>query len=324
MGVSVMGSVQGQHTNMLGLFKDFGKKATDLNKKEFYDNFDKKATVKSSSDGVKFEAFATDKGKTEAQLNFKEADMEIKNKIDNNAVYTVEATAFKVMDGLDTKLIFATPAGAGSDACKNDAFFSSISLGSEYATADINSSSALKIKFNTQDADASAFAYKGWDLSSKNAFKVADDFTVGFGVGGITQKTTGEGDEKKTSLSIPEIKLGSTYKCGDMLLMAAVNGSFGGELKMGAISSSLFQQVNKETAIAAELEIKDSKVSAKFGSSYALAAGSTLKTKLTASCDKSEIDFAWIQKLNGNSSLTFAQKYSDGSSPKFSFAYTLG
>ena len=65
------------------------------------------------------------------------------------------------------------------------------------------------------------------------------------------------------------------------LCQAAVNGSFGGELKIGAISSSLFQQVNKETAIAAELEIKDSKVSAKFGSSYALAAGSTLKTKVS-------------------------------------------
>jgi len=308
---------------MLGLFKDFGKKATDLNKKEFYDNFDKKATVKSSSDGVKFEAFATDKGKTEAQLNFKEADMEIKNKIDNNAVYTVEATAFKVMDGLDTKLIFATPAGAGSDACKNDAFFSSISLGSEYATADINSSSALKIKFNTQDAEAGAFAFNGWDLSSKNAFKVADDFTVGFGVGGITQKTTGEGDEKKTSLSIPEIKLGSTYKCGDMLLMAAVNGSFGGELKMGAISSSLFQQVNKETAIAAELCYgSDSVFEAKFGASHSLSDTTTIKTKLTSKSGAggASLDLAWVQKLGGNSSVTFAKGSGAGD---FSIAFTL-
>ena len=55
--------------------------------------------VQSSSGNVKFEGFTTDKGKTEAQLNFKDADMEIKNKIDNKAVYTVEATAFKVMDG---------------------------------------------------------------------------------------------------------------------------------------------------------------------------------------------------------------------------------
>merc|ERR1711907_600258 len=100
--------------SMLGLFKDFGKKATDLNKKEFVDDkWSKKATVKSSTKGVKYEASMTCAGKTEAKLDFKDTQMEIKNKIDNDAVYTVEATAFKVMDGLDAKLIFATPAGAG-------------------------------------------------------------------------------------------------------------------------------------------------------------------------------------------------------------------
>ena len=101
--------------------------------------------MQSSSGNVKFEGSVTCAGKTESKLDFKDAQMEIKNKIDNNAVYTVEATAFKVMDGLDAKLIFATPAGAGEKACSNDAFFSSVSLGSEYATADINSSSALKV-----------------------------------------------------------------------------------------------------------------------------------------------------------------------------------
>merc|ERR1712010_263200 len=308
MGVSVMGSVQGQHTNMLGLFKDFGKKATDLNKKEFYDNFDKKATVKSSSDGVKFEGFTTDKGKTEAQLNFKEADMEIKNKIDNNAVYTVEATAFKVMDGLDSKVIFATPA---SGAENKSAFFSSISLGSEYATADINSSSALKIKFN------------GWDLSSKNAFKVADDLTVGFGVDEIKTEKTGEGDKEKTSLKIKDIKLGSTYKCGDMLLMAAVNGSFDGELKPGKLASSLFQQVNKQTAIAAELCYgSDSVFEAKFGASHSLSDTTTIKTKLTSKSGAggASLDLAWVQKLGGNSSVTFAKGSGAGD---FSIAFTL-
>merc|ERR1712072_1192386 len=264
---------------MLGLFKDFGKKATDLNKKEFFDSgFDKKATVKSSSGNVKFEGFTTDKGKTEAQLNFKDADMEIKNKIDNKAVYTVEATAFKVMDGLDSKVIFATPA---SGAENKSAFFSSISLGSEYATADINSSSALKIKFNEKGEQS--FEFNGWDLSSKNAFKVADDLTVGFGVDEIKTEKTGEGDKEKTSLKIKDIKLGSTYKCGDMLLMAAVNGSFDGELKPGKLASSLFQQVNKETAIAAELCYgSDSVFEAKFGASHSLSDTTTIKTKLTS------------------------------------------
>merc|ERR1711907_691500 len=138
---------------MLGLFKDFGKKATDLNKKEFAeDKWSKKATVKSSSGNVKFEGSVTCAGKTESKL------------------------AFKVRDGLDAKLIFATP--TGNDANKA-AFFSSVSLGSEYATADINSSSALKINFDTAGKDAGAFSVTGCQFGSSNAYKVQDDLVIG-------------------------------------------------------------------------------------------------------------------------------------------------
>merc|ERR1711937_15060 len=198
---------------MLGLFKDFGKKATDLNKKEFAeDKWSKKATVKSSSGNVKFEGSVTCAGKTESKLDFKDAQMEIKNKIDNNAVYTVEATAFKVMDGLDAKLIFATPAGAGEKACSNDAFFSSVSLGSEYATADINSSSALKINFDTAGKDAGAFSVTGCQFGSSNAYEVQDDLVIGF--------KFDKAQMKDSKFEIGEIKFGSTYTCGDMLSMA--------------------------------------------------------------------------------------------------------
>merc|ERR1711907_370578 len=272
---------------MLGLFKDFGKKATDLNKKEFAeDKWNKKATVKSSSGNVKFEGSVTCAGKTESKLDFKDAQMEIKNKIDNDAVYTVEATAFKVMDGLDAKLIFATP--TGNDANKA-AFFSSVSLGSEYATADINSS---------------------------YAYKVQDDLVIGF--------KFDKAQMKDSKFEIGEMKFGSTYTCGDMLLMAAVDGSFKDDsFKAGALSTSLFQQVDKATAVAAELSLKDGGMSAKFGPSYKLSEGTTLKTKLTAGCAASELDFAWCQKLSGNSSFTFAQKLGEGSDAKYSFAYTL-
>jgi len=302
---------------MLGLFKDFGKKATDLNKKEFVDDkWSKKATVKSSSGNVKFEGSVTCAGKTESKLDFKDAQMEIKNKIDNNAVYTVEATAFKVMDGLDAKLIFATPAGAGTKACSNDAFFSSVSLGSEYATADINSSSALKINFDTAGKDAGAFSVTGCQFGSSNAYKVQDDLVIGF--------KFDKAQMKDSKFEIGEIKLGSTYTCGDMLLMAAGDGSFKGEgFKAGALSTSLFQQVDKDTAVAAELSLKDGGMSAKFGTSYKLSEGTTLKTKLTAGCGDSVLDFAWCQKLSGNSSFTFAQKLGEGSDAKYSFAYTL-
>merc|ERR1711937_149877 len=306
----------GTSASMLGLFKDFGKKATDLNKKEFVDgpgHLNKKATVKSSTKGVKYEASMTCAGKTEAKLDFKDAQMEIKNKIDNNAVYTVEATAFKVMDGLDAKLIFATP--TGNDANKA-AFFSSVSLGSEYATADINSSSALKINFDTKGKEAGAFSVTGCEFGSSNAYKVQDDLVIGFKFDKATMKGS--------KFEIGEIKLGSTYTCGDMLLMAAGDGSFEGEgFKAGALSTSLFQQVDKDTAVAAELSLKDGGMSAKFGTSYKLSEGTTLKTKLTAGCGDSVLDFAWCQKLSGNSSITFAQKLGEGFEAKHSFAYTL-
>merc|ERR1711937_583424 len=248
---------------MLGLFKDFGKKATDLNKKEFVDDkWSKKATVKSSSGNVKFEGSVTCAGTTESKLDFKDAQREIKNKIDNDAVYTVEATAFKVMDGLDAKLIFATP--KSTDGNKG-AFFSSVSLGSEYATADINSSSALKINFDTAGKDAGAFSVTGCQFGSSNAYKVQDDLVIGF------------------KFEIGEIKFGSTYTCGDMLLMAAVDGSFKGDgFKAGALSTSLFQQVNKDTAIAAELSYSsDNTFKSTFGASQTLSDTAPVKTRVT-------------------------------------------
>merc|ERR1711907_180336 len=299
---------------MLGLFKDFGKKATDLNKKEFAeDKWNKKATVKSSSGNVKFEGSVTCAGKTESKLDFKDAQMEIKNKIDNNAVYTVEATAFKVMDGLDAKLIFATP--TGNDANKA-AFFSSVSLGSEYATADINSSSALKINFDTAGKDAGAFSVTGCQFGSSNAYKVQDDLVIGFKFDKATMKGS--------KFEIGEIKLGSTYTCGDMLLMAAGDGSFEGEgFKAGALSTSLFQQVDKDTAVAAELNFSSNNTfTSTFGASQTLSDTATVKTRLKSASEKAPaLDVAWIQKLGGKSSFTVAKSLT-GAGP-FSVAFTL-
>merc|ERR1712146_267011 len=284
---------------MLGLFKDFGKKATDLNKKEFVDDkWSKKATVKSSSGNVKFEGSVTCAGTTESKLDFKDTQMEIKNKIDNDAVYTVEATAFKVMDGLDAKLIFATPKAADVN---KDAFFSSVSLGSEYATADINSSSALKINFDTEGKDAGAFSVTGCQFGSSNAYKVQDDLVIGF--------KFDKAQMKDSKFEIGEIKLGSTYTCGDMLLMAAVDGSYQGDgFKAGALSTSLFQ-VNKETAIAAELSYSSNNTfTSTFGASQTLSDTATVKTRLKSASEKAPaLDVAWIQKLGGKSSFTVAK-----------------
>jgi hypothetical protein len=303
---------------------------------------EKKATVKSkASGGVKFEATAESGGKQEFQLNFKDAEMEIKNKIDNKAVYTVESTVFGVVEGCDLKGTFVTPKGS----CANNAFFSSISLGKEYKTADLNSSSTLKIAFDDETAEAGAFDYKGWSMSTLNAFKATNDLTVGFSLGGMTSVTMPDPkDEKKektvSCFQVPEMKIASTFNCGDMKLFAAVNGSFKSAcpdygFQTGAISTSLFQQVTKETGIACELSFgKESEKSgmvkaassngfgAKLGSSYSLSDSATLKSKLTCGCSKdTTLDFAWVQKLSSGS-LTFAQQYG-GASPSFSFSYTL-
>jgi len=315
---------------MLGLFKDFGKKATDLNKKEFYDaKFQKKATFKASADGVKFESFiqAGEKdSKAEFKLDFKDGDMEIKNKIDKAADYTMEGTCFNVMDGADFTMKLEAPAG-------HDKVFSTATPGLNYATADLNSSMAAKLDFS----DGLKYSF-----DSRNAFKAMDDLTVGFNLLGLSP----------ADAAVKGVKVGATYNCGDMLLAGFANGSFtetvkdddkpkekGAKFHFGAVSGSMFQKVNNEFTVAAEasygrsyddrdsdLVIKgDDSFSCKIGTSYALSAKSTLKAKLTTqgAFDSKSLDAAWIQKLSGNSSATIAWNFSDGTTPKMSVAYTL-
>merc|ERR1712159_954443 len=163
---------------MLGAFKDFAKAATDLNKKEFLDTkFSKKATVKTkSADGVTFEGFISDAKASnpdkvsELQLNFKDAELELKNKIDASAKYTVDAKLFAVDDGFDAIAQFVTPNKDGKEA-----FFESISLGGEYKTADLNASGNLKLNF----ANTGAFAYDNFAVDAAFAFKATDDLDVG-------------------------------------------------------------------------------------------------------------------------------------------------
>jgi len=325
-----MGTFQ-QVTIMLGLFKDFGKKATDLNKKEFVGDIKvaQKATFKSSADGVKFQGTVA-QGKAEASLDFKDADMEIKNKIDKSATYTVDNTFYNVMDGWNAKMKMETP----DQNCQGGAFFKSICLGADYATADINSSSELKINFNTTDECKKAFEHTGWQLSTSNAFKADKDLSVGFNLLGCSF-TDG--------FKVKGVKIGSTYSCGDMQLTAAVNGSYddkleGDKFQAGQITSKLFQKVNNSTSIASEFAFgrpceggdddkvkadKTNAVSLALGASHVLSDSATLKTKFTLS-DGVSTDFSWMQKLGGNSSLTFAQKFgANFSDPEFSISYTL-
>merc|ERR1711981_949479 len=317
-----------KQVTMLGLFKDFGKKATDLNKKGFVADIKEgqKATFKSSTDGVKFEG-TVQAGKAEAKLDFKDADMAINNKIDKDAKYSVENTFFNVMDGWNAKMKMETP----KSACEGGAFFESLCLGADYATADINSSSELKVNFNIDNTCDKAFETTGWHVSTSNAFKADKDLSVGFNLLGCSF------DNSKVKIN--GIKLGSTYTCGDMQLTAAVNGSYADDkFQAGELTSKLFQKVNNSTSIASEFSFGRScndrendqvnldatnAVSLKLGASHVLSDSATFKSKFTLSNGVST-DFSWVQKLGGNSSLTFAQSFeAEFSKPKFSIAYTL-
>merc|ERR1712167_291530 len=68
---------------------------------EFFDaKVEKKFTLKSkTADGVSFEGSMDAKGASELNLNFKDSDMEVKNKLDNKAQFTVDSTMFKFADG---------------------------------------------------------------------------------------------------------------------------------------------------------------------------------------------------------------------------------
>merc|ERR1711865_979801 len=201
---------------MLGAFKDFGKPAIDLQKKEFYDaKATKKATIKTkSADGVSFEAFATAENKSEVNLNFKDAELELKNKIDQAGTYTIDATVFKVADGIDLKACFVTP-----DATGKQAFFKTLTLGCDYKTADLNATGDMKMACNLNGSFKSNEDYgfqagKLTALLSQQATKeTAIAASFAFGKGAVKGDRAGwvDGD---AAVGV-EIKLGSAYKLSD-------------------------------------------------------------------------------------------------------------
>jgi hypothetical protein len=313
---------------MLGAFKDFGKAAVDLQKKEFYDkSAPQKATIKTkSADGVCFEASSTAGGKetkTELNLNFKDSELELKNKIQQDGTYTVDATVFKIADSIDLKAVFVTPASTGKEA-----FFKNITVGCDYKTADINASGSLKINLS----DTAAFAYEGFEFSKAVAFKAADDLSLGCSVSGLTTAA-------ENAVHIPSLIAGAAFKTGDMSLACTLNGSFKAgdkeySFQAGKLTALLSHPVTTDTTIAASFAFgKDSDkagwvnaagtagVEVKLGSSYKLSSDATVKSKLTVKgAEQPDLDFAWIQKF-GSGSLTLSQSF--GGENAFGVSYTL-
>jgi len=301
---------------MLGAFKDlFGKKATDLNKKEFYDGkgpYVYKLTSK-TADGVSFEGnlkSGADAVASDINLNFKDKEMEVKNKLDHKSVFTVESNMFSVADGIDAGLKFVTPEAAASD---NTALFETVSGSTTYKAKDLSAKGELVLKFDKDSTICPNF--KDWSANAELCAKVMDDITAGLSITGLSLKGTAVSGG---------CDLGGIYKCGDLELA----GHFVGNLTDNVpapdkLSASVWNQATKETAVACEFELnKDSDVTIKLGSQFKMTDLSTFKTKLTLAKSKPSLDFAWIHKFEGKT-LTLNHNFVDGGNSKFGIGLTI-
>jgi len=296
--------------NMLGAFKDvFGKKAGDLHKKEFFDKkTEKKYTLKSkTADGVQFEGSADAKGAAELNLNFKDADMEVKNKLSHEAKFTVDSTMFKVADGLDATLMFETPTANSKSA----ALMSKVVLGGKYATADVNFNPALTMTFDQESLPSK------YELSAAVVAKIMDDVTAGINLTNFASDADGIGGK---------IDLAVSHIVKDCQLAAHANAALKkGDASLESFSASFWQQATKDTAVAAAITIKtaDKVPSIVLGTEYKLTGSSTVKTKLTGAPGAAPtIDCAWIHKFN-NKTLSVSHSKADGSDPVFGLGLTI-
>lgn len=293
-----------QSINMLGMFKDsFGKKAGDLHKKEFFDaKVENKYTIKSkTADGVAFEGFATSKGKGELNLNFKDSDMEVKNKLDQDAIFTVDSTMFKVADGMDATLVFKTPACSSADK----ALFSSVALGGKYATADLNA--ALTCTGTFKDG----FAPDAGTIDLAVVAKVMDDINAGLNL-------TKMDKDMNASIDFAVCHATKEYQIAAHFNAAMKNKEFAAK----DLTASFWQQATADTAVAAAFSCDtEMKVGLTLGTDFKLTPSSNIKTKVGYVKDASpSIDLAWVQKFDGK---TLSVSHSVGNGSNFGINLTI-
>lgn len=292
---------------MLGAFKDaFGKKAADLHKKEFFDaKVEKKFTLKSkTADGVSFEGSMDAKGASELNLNFKDSDMEVKNKLDNKAQFTVDSTMFKVADGLDATCVFKTPACSDS----NKALFEEVTVGAKYATADLNVNPTVCMKF------ADGFAPDSFSAGVTAVAKVMDDVNAGLNVEKIAN------GEKGISC---DLDVAVAHACKDAQLAAHfLAGVADNQFSVKSLNASFWQQATPDTAVAAAFSCDTAmKVGIILGTDYKLTDLSNVKTKVTYVKDAAPtIDLAWIHKFDNK---TLSISHTAGNSANFGVSLTI-
>lgn len=307
---------------MLGAFKDiFGKKAADLNKKEFHDS-EKVYTYKLTSktaDGVSFEGNLSNGTKddkdnlaSDLNLNFKDDLMEVKNKLDNKAVFTVETTMFAIADGVDAGLKLVTPKASDSG---NKALFENVTGSTTYKAKDISAKGELQLAFGSD----SAFTPTGHKITAEVCAKVMDDITAGLSVQDLCIGTA------DSTVSVKCVDLGGIYTSGDLQVAGHLKGTVDkNQPTADGLTASVWNQATKETALSGEFSLgKDNAVKIALGTAFKMTDLSTFKTKLTyASAAKPQLDFAWIHKFEGKS-LTLNHKYNEKDGSKFGLGLTI-
>jgi len=270
---------------MLGCFKDsFGKKNNDLVKKEFYKTKEAEFKLKSkTSDGVDFEAVMDKIGNAELNLNFKDSDMKVCNKLDHKGVFTVDTTMFKVADNLDAVLKFKTPECNST----SKALFQEVSVGGKYATAELYSALTLNAKFKDEMAPDS---FTG-DLEV--VAKVMDDINAGLNMSKIQKDGSSE-------LDFAVIHAGKDYQIAAHFLAATAGTTPAAK----ELTASFWQQTSSDLAVTANFSCstdtgaKDM-VGITLATDYKLSASSNIKTKVGwKQGTQPSVDLAWIQSFD--------------------------
>jgi len=267
--------------------------AAGLVKNEFYDA-DKVKSLKfktKTPDGVSFESNMQNGGKNKADvnLNFKDGDMEVRNKLDNKAVFTVDSTMFKVADGVDLGLKFVTPACTETSA----ALFNTITPSVTYKNADIDVKAALEVAF---DKDSAIMPGSGCPKLCLDVIgKVMDDCKAGLQIKDLTKA-----DDALTA----DLELALVHNCSGM----EIQGHFLAKMTKDSMfsPSSLSATVHQTagtTKLGAEFSLATADkmdVGIKLALSHALTPTSDLKSRvsLNQACTP-VLDFAWVQKFDG-------------------------
>lgn len=251
-----------------------------------------------TADGVSFSGSVVEgaekKKKSELELEFKDATMEVKNKLDAKGVFTVETTMKKVVPDVDACVKFVTPPAEGDPP--HQGLFKSVTPMVTYQTAEQHISAEFECAFNGDSALAPTMACP--KIGVEAISKVMPDLTAGLRIKDL------EFGGAKSSVAAKELELAALHKCSGM----SIQGSFLASLKEGkfdgeALTASVHQKVGTTTMAA---EYKLAKDAEKFASSiklltsYAICPSTDLRSRVAFKQDSQPVvDFAWVQKFDG-------------------------